>query len=49
MGQFVAQSKTLKGMLQAVESLVPLFDTSRRIKVHLLLMYCIKNLYIGVA
>ena len=25
------------------------FDTSRRIKAHLLLMYCIKNLYIGVS
>ena len=27
MGQFVAQSKILKGVLQAVESRVPLFDT----------------------
>ena len=27
MGQFVAQSKTLKGVLRAVESRVPLFDT----------------------
>ena len=46
MGHFFSQSKTLKGVLRAVESRVPLFD---RIKAHLLLMYCIKNQSIGVS
>ena len=50
MGHFVSQSKTFKGVLQAAESRVPLFLTlSRMIKAHLLLMYCIKNLSIGVS
>ena len=31
MGQFVSQSKTLKGVLWAVESQVPLFDTFTKI------------------
>ena len=50
MGQFVSQSKTLKGVLWAVESRVPLFDTfTKAFKRHLLLMYCIKNQSIGVS
>ena len=50
MGQFVSQSKTLKGVLQAIVKVEYHFLTlSQRIKAHLLLMYCIKNLSIGVS
>ena len=49
MGQFVSQSKTLKGVLQPIESQVPLFDTLTKVKVYLLLRYFIKNLSMGVS
>ena len=49
MGQFVFQSKTLRGVLRAVKSQVPLFDTLTKVKAYLLLRYFIKNLSIGVA
>ena len=49
MGQFVAQSKTLKGCYGPLKVEYHFFDTSRRIKAHLLVMYCIKNLSIGVS
>ena len=50
MGQFVAQSKTLKGGAMGHRKLSTTFLTlSQRIKAHLLLMYCIKNLSIGVS
>ena len=50
MGQFVPQSKTLKGGATGHRKLSTTFLAhSQRIKVHLLLMYCIKNLSIGVS
>ena len=41
--------KHLRGCYGLLKVEYHIFDTSRRIKVHLLLMYCIKNLYIGVS
>ena len=49
MGQFVSQSKTLRGVLQAVESQVPLFDTLTKVKAYFLNRYFIKNRSIGIA
>ena len=51
MGQFVSQSKTLKGGCYGLSKVEYHFsDTFHEgFKVHLLLMYCIKNLSIGVS
>ena len=49
MGQFVSRSKTLRGVLWAVERRVPLFGSLTKVKVYLLLRYFIKNLFTGVA
>ena len=49
MGQFVSQSKTLKGCYGPSKVKYHFWILSQRIKAHLLLMYCIKNLSIGVS
>ena len=51
MGQFVSQSKTLKegGAMGCRKSSTTFLTLSGRIIAHLLLMYCIKNLSIGVS
>ena len=50
MGQFVSQSKTLRGGATGRRMPSTTFLTlSQRVKVHLLLRYCTKNLSIGVS
>ena len=48
-GQFVCQSKHLRGCYSRWKSSTTFLTHSWRIKAHLLLMYCIKNVSIGVA
>ena len=49
MGQFFPNPKHLRGCYGQSNVEYHFFTLSQRIKVHLLLMYCIKNLSIGVS